>query len=113
MHQIDPTAAQRIDRREDRPLYVGLLRDAGMTPPASDTVWPLLRGEQPPRAACTANACSSGDKACPCPEACRLPEGSRMAAVWRLLDRIEPGQFWIGYAAFLVAAPLALWLAFR
>jgi hypothetical protein len=113
MHQIDPTAAQRIDRREDRPLYVGLLRDAGMTPPASDTVWPLMRGEQSPRAACTANACQSGRAQCPCPDACRVPEGSRMAAVWRLLDRIEPGQFWIGYAAFVALAIGGLCLAFR
>ena len=106
MHQINPAEGQRVDRRdEDRPCYIGLHRGG--------PVWPLLPGEQPQRAACTANACQSGRAQCPCPDACRVPEGSRMAAVWRLLDRIEPGQFWIGYAAFIVAAPLALWLAFR
>ena len=42
MHQINPADAQRIDRRQDdRGIYVGLLREGGMTPPASDTVWPL------------------------------------------------------------------------
>lgn len=36
MHQIDPTAAQRVDRREDeRGLYIGLHRG----------VWPLYSGE--------------------------------------------------------------------
>ena len=118
MHQINPAEGQRIDRRQDdRGIYVGLLREGGMTPPASDTVWPLtdadMRELRKPLPACTANACSSGRKPCPCPDACRIPEGSRMAALWRLLDRIEARHFWIGYAAFLISAPLGLWLAFR
>jgi hypothetical protein len=32
--------------------------------------WPSRRGGVH---ACTANRCSSGDKPCPCPDACRLP----------------------------------------
>ena len=96
MKQItDLDAAQRVDDR--------------MRAPASDTAWP----PSPRHTACTANRCSSGDKRCPCPDACELPEGSRMAAVWRLLDRIEPGQFWIGYAAFVALAIGGLCLAFR
>ena len=33
--------------------------------------WPLHRVVVP---ACTANRCSSGDRKCPCPEACRIAE---------------------------------------
>lgn len=96
MHQINPADAQRIDRRQDdRGIYVGLLREGGKPLPA-----------------CTANACSSGRKPCPCPDACRVAEGSRMDFVWRVLDRVPVRHFWIGYAVFLLACAAGLHLIF-
>ena len=117
MHELNPFDAQRIDRRQDdRGIYVGLLREGGMTPPASDTVWPLtdadMRELRKPLPACTANACSSGRKPCPCPDACRVAEGSRMDFVWRVLDRVPVRHFWIGYAVVLLACASGLYLIF-
>ena len=87
--------------------------DARMTPPASDTVWPLLRGEAPPsRAACTANACSSGRKPCPCPDACRVPDNSVIGRVVGVLDRVPVRHFWLGYIAFYAAVIAAGFLVF-
>lgn len=94
MEQItDLKAAQHIDMRA----------------PASDDAWPTA----PRRTACTANACGSGDKRCPCPEACELPENSLAGRVMDLLDRVPMRHFWLGYAAFLLACAAGLHLIFN
>lgn len=96
MKQItDLDAAQRVDDR--------------MRAPASDTAWP----PSPRHTACTANRCSSGDKRCPCPEACELPEESLAGRVFGFFDRVPVRHFWIGYAALIGAAIGGLCLAFR
>jgi hypothetical protein len=96
MKQItDLDAAQRIDDR--------------IRAPASDTAWP----PSPRRTACTANRCSSGDKRCPCPEACELPDNTLAGRVFSVLDRLSPRHFWFGYAAFLLACAAGLHLIFN
>lgn len=40
---------------------------------AAADAWPARRGGVH---ACTANACKSGRRTCPCPDACRLPHGT-------------------------------------
>ena len=116
MHKItDIHAAQRIDDRlhaaldpSNEPWHLPHFQ-ASMSAPQSDASWP----PSPRRTACTANACSSGDKACPCPEACQLPESGAFAWVMDCLDRIPVRHFWLGYATFLVALAAGLFLIFN
>lgn len=107
MHELNPADAQRVDDR--RPLYVGLLRDEPMRAPPSDSEWPPA----PRRTACTANRCNSGDRKCPCPTACELPENTVVGRVMDVLDRVPVRPFWIGYAAFLIAFAAGLHFAFN
>lgn len=96
MKQItDLDAAQRVDDRRRAP--------------ASDTAWP----PSPRRTACTANRCNSGDKRCPCPDACEPPEDSLAGRVFGVLDRIEARHFWLGYAAFILGCVAGLHLIFH
>lgn len=90
MHQIDPTAAQRVDRREsERGIYIGLHR---------------------PFPACTANRCGSGDRKCPCPTECQIPEPDAITAVNTTL--IVAGYLlankWVRFGAVIVAAMLTV-----
>lgn len=62
--------------------------------------------------ACTSNVCGSGRRPCPCPQACQLPENSRMAWLFDALERLQPRHFWLGYATFVVAALSGLHLVF-
>lgn len=75
--------------------------DDNMQAPASEAVWS-------PRRACTENKCHSGDKPCPCPQACFMPENTTMGWVLGLMDAIPVRHFWLGYTV-LVLAVFAAW----
>ena len=99
MHELNPADAQRIDRRQDdRGIYVGLLREDGMTPPDSDTVWPLTDADM-------------RELRKPLP-ACRVPDNSVIGRMVGVLDRVPVRHFWIGYAVFLLACAAGLHLIF-
>lgn len=70
---------------------------------AAADAWPQRRGGV---AACTANRCSSGKKACPCPDACRLPEGQArdyVGARWGLACMLVSAIVMVGLVLHVAA----------
>jgi hypothetical protein len=87
MHEIDPTAAQRLD---DRPHYIGLDRPFSSLP------------------ACT-GSCAQGREPCVTPEACRLPETGHEDMTEGMGAIVVPAVFAV--ALFAALALVHFWSA--